>query len=181
MTSPPSRRSSSRRASIRATSSSSGLGLLNCSLLTARAVGTIDCTAPTSPPSRRGARGSPAAVHSFVHGSGPAAIVEPAPRGFCLAATSPPGCRETATSTLADILDSAVIHAIDKVLDEQALERAVDKALAKLRSGTDRHADRRMHIERELSLIESKLGRLVEAITAGEQLDVLVAQVKAEE
>jgi len=67
------------------------------------------------------------------------------------------------------------------VLDEQALERAVDKALAKLRSGTDRHADRRMHIERELSLIESKLGRLVEAITAGEQLDVLVARVKAEE
>lgn len=45
------------------------------------------------------------------------------------------------------------------MLDEQALERAVDKALAKLRSGTDRHADRRMHIERELSLIESKLGR----------------------
>src|SRR2546422_876342 len=148
MTSPPSRRSSSRRASIRATSSSSGLGLLNCSLLTARAVGTIDCTAPTSPPSRRGARGSPAAVHSFVHGSGPAAIVEPAPRGFCLAATSPPGCRETATSTLADILDSAVIHAIDKVLDEQALERAVDKALLGRRTPQVRQARRKFFTER---------------------------------
>jgi site-specific DNA recombinase len=88
---------------------------------------------------------------------------------------------DNATSVPTDALDAAILHAVSDVLDERVLTRAVDKALAKLRAGTDNQVDRRTQIERQLSLIDSRMGRLLEAIMNGGPLDALVAQVKAEE
>lgn len=88
---------------------------------------------------------------------------------------------DNATSVPTGVLDSAILHALSDVLDERVLTRAVDKALAKLREGTGGHDDRRAGIAREVSLIESRLGRLLEAIMKGGPLDALIAQVKAEE
>jgi len=88
---------------------------------------------------------------------------------------------DNATSVPTGVLDSAILHAVRDVLDERVLTRAIDKALAKLRAGASDHDDRGARIERELSLIESRLGRLLEAIMIGGSLDALIAQVKAEE
>jgi site-specific DNA recombinase len=88
---------------------------------------------------------------------------------------------DNATSIPTGALDSAILHALSDVLDERVLARSVDKALAKLRAGTGGHDDRRSRIERELALIESRLGRLLKAIMEGGPLDTLVAQVKTEE
>jgi hypothetical protein len=88
---------------------------------------------------------------------------------------------DNAASVPTGVLDSAILHAVSDVLDERVLARAVDKALGKLRAGTGGHDDHRAGIERELSLIESRLGRLLEAIMNGGRLDTLIAQVKAEE
>ncbi len=88
---------------------------------------------------------------------------------------------DNATSVPSGVLDSAILHAVSDVLDERVLARAVDKALAKLRAGTGGHDDRCARIERELSLIELRLRRLLEAIMNGGRLDALIAQVKAEE
>ena len=74
-----------------------------------------------------------------------------------------------------------LIDALSEALDEQVIEVAVEKALARLRAGREQHLDRRTQIERELSLIETKLARLVDAITSGGPLDTPAAQVKAEE
>jgi len=88
---------------------------------------------------------------------------------------------DNAASVPTGVLDSAILHAVSDVLDERVLSRSVDKALAKLRAGTGGHGDRRSRIERELALIESRLGRLLKAIMEGGPLDTLVAQVKREE
>jgi Recombinase zinc beta ribbon domain len=80
-----------------------------------------------------------------------------------------------------ELLDRAVISGINRVLDERVLELAVEKELARLRSGQMEQLDRRTQITRELSLIEARIKRLVEAITRGDAVDPLVAALKSEE
>jgi hypothetical protein len=81
-----------------------------------------------------------------------------------------------------DLLDHTVLQAIHEVLDERIVDTAIDKAVARLRAGQERHLDRRTAIERELSLIEAQERRLVEAIKHGGQaLDPLVNALKTEE
>jgi site-specific DNA recombinase len=79
-----------------------------------------------------------------------------------------------------DILDSTVIQAINEVLDERIVEAAVSKALEHLRSGQERDLDRRSQIERELSLIEHRIQRTVDAIATAGAMDELLARLKEE-
>ncbi len=78
-------------------------------------------------------------------------------------------------------LDQVVLQAIADALDERILAQAVEKALGRLRSGQDRFLDRRAAIERELSLLETHLGNLVDAVARGEANDSLFARLKTEE
>ena len=80
-----------------------------------------------------------------------------------------------------ELLDRAVLAGIERVLDDRLMEMAVDKELARLRSGRDEQLDRHTQITRELSLIESREQRLVEAIKRGDAVEVLVAALKTEE
>ena len=61
------------------------------------------------------------------------------------------------------------------------LSLAVEKALLQLRKGDTDRLTRQHSIERELSLIEVAEKNLVDAIARGEQLDPLLAKLKAEE
>src|SRR5262249_43598284 len=80
-----------------------------------------------------------------------------------------------------ELLDDAVIAAINRVLDDRVVELAVDKELARLRSGREDQLDRRTQVTRELSLIEAREQRLVEAIKGGDAVEPLVAALKDEE
>ena len=80
-----------------------------------------------------------------------------------------------------ETLDSAILHALNDVLDERVLEAAVEQALRKLREGRAALPDQRTAILRELSLIESRLTHLVEAITTGDKSKAVFATLKSEE
>src|SRR2546427_8675957 len=79
-----------------------------------------------------------------------------------------------------ELLDRAVLAGIDRVLDDRVVEMAVDKELARLRSGGDEQLDRHTQITREPSLIESREHHLIEAIKRGEAVEVLVTALKSD-
>lgn len=78
-------------------------------------------------------------------------------------------------------LDQVVLQAIADALDERILARAVEKALQRLRGGQDRFQDRRAAIERELSLLETHIGNLVDAVARGERNESLFSRLKTED
>ncbi len=78
--------------------------------------------------------------------------------------------RGTCTNAVAlqqDIVDRALLGSIAEVLDARILDRAVDKALTRLRAGLEKHLDRRTQIDRELSLLVTKMDRLMDALAEG--------------
>ncbi len=70
-----------------------------------------------------------------------------------------------------DILDSAILHAMTEVIDERVLEASVTAALERIRNEREKFPDQRLALERELSLIETRLHHLVEAIASGRSTD----------
>ena len=66
-----------------------------------------------------------------------------------------------------DILDSAILHAMNEALDERVLEASVTAALERIRNEQEKFPDQRLALERELSLIETQLHYLVQAIASG--------------
>ena len=66
-----------------------------------------------------------------------------------------------------EILDRKILGAIAEVLQPEVLERAVEKALAKLSYARSYHASRRTQVERELEDVQRKLDRLVDALADG--------------
>ncbi len=64
-------------------------------------------------------------------------------------------------------MDRALLGSIAEVLDVRILDRAVDKALTRLRTGLEKHLDRRTQVERELSLLVTKMDRLMDALAEG--------------
>jgi len=66
-----------------------------------------------------------------------------------------------------DVLDSAILHSLQEVLDERILEEAVRRALEKIRTEETQFPDRALALNRELSLIQTRLRHLVEAIAHG--------------
>jgi hypothetical protein len=92
--------------------------------------------------------------------------------------------REAGRARLPDsqeVLDLALLDAIGRALDERIVEAAIDEALERLRSGREEQLDRRLQIERELSLIEGKQRILVEAVVRGQSMDPLLVAMREEE
>lgn len=79
------------------------------------------------------------------------------------------------------ILDSAVLHALNRVLDERMLEEAVARALQTIRSGQAKFPDERVAIDRQLSLIEARLRHLVEAVATGRATTGVFDELQKEE
>lgn len=78
-------------------------------------------------------------------------------------------------------LDSAFFHALNEVLDERILIAAVEHALVQIRANQAHFPNHRIALERELSLIETRLHHLVEAVARGQATDALFANLRAEE
>ncbi|HEV8620999.1 MAG TPA: recombinase family protein [Nitrospiraceae bacterium] len=66
-----------------------------------------------------------------------------------------------------DILDSAILHAMNDALDERVLEASVVAALERIKNNQEKFPDRRVAIERELSLIEARSRRLLDLMGDG--------------
>jgi site-specific DNA recombinase len=66
-----------------------------------------------------------------------------------------------------DILDSAILHAMNEALDERVLEASVIAALERIKSNQEKFPDQHVAIERELSLIEARARRLLDLMGDG--------------
>ena len=80
-----------------------------------------------------------------------------------------------------DPFDSAVLHAMNDALDERVLEASVTAALQRIRNEQEKFPDQRVALERELSLIETRLHHLVETIANGKSTDSVIASLHQEE
>ena len=80
-----------------------------------------------------------------------------------------------------DILDSAILHAMNEALDERVLEASVAAALERIRNEQEKFPDQRVALERELSLIQTRLHHLVEAIANGKSTESVIASLHQEE
>lgn len=80
-----------------------------------------------------------------------------------------------------DILDSAILHAMNEALDERVLEASVAAALERIRSEQEKFPDQRVALERELSLIQTRLHHLVELIANGRGTDSVINSLHQEE
>lgn len=80
-----------------------------------------------------------------------------------------------------DILDSAILHAMNEALDERVLEASVAAALERIRSEQEKFPDQRVALERELSLIQTRLHHLVELIANGRGTDSVIDSLHQEE
>lgn len=80
-----------------------------------------------------------------------------------------------------EFLDQIVLKAIHEALTEEMLKVAIEKALANHRAGEGSKLDRRTSIQRELSLIETHIERLVDAVSNGEGNRALFDRITAEE
>jgi site-specific DNA recombinase len=80
-----------------------------------------------------------------------------------------------------DILDSAILHAMHDALDARVLEASVASALERLRAEQQHSPDRRTGLERELSLIQTRLHHLVELVANGKCTDAVIEALHKEE
>jgi hypothetical protein len=80
-----------------------------------------------------------------------------------------------------DILDSAILHAMSEAIDERVLERSVAAAIERIRSEQEKFPDRRIALERELSLIQTRLHHLVETIANGKSTESVIESLHKEE
>jgi hypothetical protein len=80
-----------------------------------------------------------------------------------------------------DHLDSAILHAMNDALDERVLEASVVAALERIRNEQEKFPDQRVVLERELSLIQTRLHHLVETIANGKSTDSVIASLHREE
>jgi hypothetical protein len=67
------------------------------------------------------------------------------------------------------------------MLDEQGLEASAAKALERVRDEQKRFPDQRVAIERELSLIQTRLDHLVEHLAKGRATDSIDASLHHDE
>jgi hypothetical protein len=80
-----------------------------------------------------------------------------------------------------DLLDSAILHAMQEALDERILEASVAAALDRLRKEQAQLPDKRTALERELSLIETRLRHLVEVVATGKGTASILDALQGEE
>jgi hypothetical protein len=79
-----------------------------------------------------------------------------------------------------EILDGALLEAVSEALDEQFVEAAVERALERLQARRGEQADRGRELQRELSLVEARMGHLLEAVKRGRATEVLLETLEAE-
>ncbi len=79
------------------------------------------------------------------------------------------------------VLDSALLHGLNRVLDDRMLEEAVKRALKMIRAGQAKFPDERRAIERQLSLVEARLRHLVEAVATGRATNLIFDELEKEE
>ena len=70
---------------------------------------------------------------------------------------------------------------MNEALDERVLEASVVRALEQIRNDKEKFPDQRISIERELSLIQTRLHHLVESIANGKSTDSVIASLHYEE
>lgn len=80
-----------------------------------------------------------------------------------------------------DLLDSAILHAMHEALDVRVLEASVAEGLEQLRRERDQAPTQRLAVERELSLIETRLHHLVEHIATGRGSEFVTTSLHKEE
>lgn len=80
-----------------------------------------------------------------------------------------------------DIMDSVILHAMNEALDERVLESSVAAALERIRSEQEKLPDQRTAMERELSLIQTRLHHLVELVANGKGTDSVIDSLHQEE
>jgi hypothetical protein len=66
-----------------------------------------------------------------------------------------------------DVLDREILRTIAEVLQPEILDRALEKAFAKISYARSHHASRRAQVERELQEVQRKLDRLLDALADG--------------
>jgi hypothetical protein len=91
-----------------------------------------------------------------------------------------PAICENGTMLRHEILDAAVLDAIRDRLDDHLVRDAVVRALALRRERSGATAQRRPAVERELSAVEHRIGRLVDAIATAGPVDELVERLRGE-
>lgn len=79
------------------------------------------------------------------------------------------------------IMDSALLQALNRVLDEKLLGEAVARALVEIRAGQTQFPDQRVAAERTLSVIEARLRHLVDAIATGKATEAIYHELQKEE
>jgi hypothetical protein len=70
---------------------------------------------------------------------------------------------------------------MNDALDERVLEASVVAALERIRNEQEKFPDQRVVLERELSLIQTRLHHLVETIANGKSTDSVIASLHREE
>ncbi len=70
---------------------------------------------------------------------------------------------------------------MNEALDERVLEASVVAALERIRNEQEKFPDQRVALERELSLIQTRLHHLVETIANGKSTDSVIASLHQEE
>jgi site-specific DNA recombinase len=80
-----------------------------------------------------------------------------------------------------DILDSAILHAMNEAIDERVLEASVVEAIERIRAEQGKFPDQRLVLERELSLIETRLHHLIEHIANGNGSEFVTVSLHKEE
>jgi hypothetical protein len=79
-----------------------------------------------------------------------------------------------------DLLDSAILHAMHEALDVRVVEASVSAALERLRQNQTNFPDQRTSLERELSLIHTRLHHLVELVAGGKGTPFVVEALHRE-
>ena len=80
-----------------------------------------------------------------------------------------------------DILDSAILHAMNEAMDQRVLEASVAAAIERIRNEQAKFPDQRVALERELSLIQTRLHHLVNLIANGKGTDSVIDELHREE
>lgn len=89
-------------------------------------------------------------------------------------------CRN-AVSIKQNLLDSAVLTAMNEAIDGRVISASIRRALEKLRAQQAHSPDRRSIVIRELSLLETRLQHLVELIASGHGTPTVVQSLHREE
>ncbi|HWV46340.1 MAG TPA: zinc ribbon domain-containing protein [Nitrospira sp.] len=76
-----------------------------------------------------------------------------------------------------DVLDSAILHALNDAIDERVLETSVLTALNRIRAKQDSFPNQRLAIQRELSLIEARCRRLLDLMGDGKGNPLMVKEL----